>query len=84
MPCPRTQYDPPIMYSMYTTCCLHTYLEVVDGDPRILGEALYVGHQELNAAIPVSQEKYCQHKVADACKCQGSSGIEQLWREQRI
>ena len=36
---------------------------MIDGHPRVTGETLYKGNKKLDAAIPVSKEENCKHKL---------------------
>lgn len=58
-----------------------TYHHAIDGYPAVMGEVLQHGHQELQAAIPVTQQKHHANEVHNAYHSTGQviGHVEDLW-----
>lgn len=48
-----------------------TYHHAVEGHPAVVGEVLQHGHEELEAAIPVTQQQHHPDQVHDPHHCTG-------------
>ena len=67
----------------------NTYHHLVEGDPAVLGEVLQHGNQELQTAIPVTQQQHHTNQVEDTHYCTGQvighmEDLKQRWRDREL